>query len=72
MDIKTDKERRERRAIYLGIILIASGIIFNKWFIEITIVPDRAIESLRLIIVIAIFEVIAIVLGAFFLIQRPV
>ena len=34
-----------KRSAYLGAVLIAIGILFNKWFIEATLISDHRIEA---------------------------
>ena len=56
---------------YLGLILIVMGLIFNKWIIEATIVPDGQIESSATVAMIAMIQAATVILGVYLAIRRP-
>jgi lysophospholipase L1-like esterase len=64
--------KTERKtSYYLGIILIASGILFNKWFIEFTLVPDKNIETSSYDFIIVLFQILSIGFGAYLFMRQP-
>lgn len=56
---------------YLGAALVAVGIIFNKRFIEVTLIPDQQIEALGYVALIYVFQLLVIATGAWLLIKQP-
>jgi lysophospholipase L1-like esterase len=60
-----------KRSAYLGAALIAIGILFNKWFIEATLISDHRIEARGFIAAIYAFELLSVVVGAWLLIKQP-
>ena len=60
-----------KRSAYLGAVLIAIGILFNKWFIEATLISDHRIEARGFIAAIYAFQLLSVVLGAWLLIKQP-
>jgi len=60
-----------KRSAYLGAVLIAIGILFNKWFIEATLISDHRIEAGGFIAAIYAFQLLSVVLGAWLLIKQP-
>lgn len=56
---------------YLGVAFVALGLLANKWFIEIVLTSDGAIESQSIIAAIYSLQTILIASGAFLLIKRP-
>jgi lysophospholipase L1-like esterase len=60
-----------KKSAYVGVALIAIGILFNKSFIEATIIPDQHLELPRYVAFIYIFQFLAIAAGTFLLIKRP-
>jgi hypothetical protein len=60
-----------KTSLYVGIVLIALGILFNKWLIEITIVPDSNLESGQLNFIVLAIQLTAISVGAYLVIKRP-
>ena len=65
------KKVGNKKSVYLGILLVLMGVLFNKWFIELTIVVDKDIDSPEFLTVIVAIEVIFILVGMFLLIKRP-
>ena len=60
-----------KKSVYLGAALVAIGILFNKLFIEVTIIPDKHIELPNYVALIYIFQLLAIAAGTFLLIKQP-
>jgi lysophospholipase L1-like esterase len=60
-----------RSALFVGAALIALGVLFNKRFIELTLIPDQRIEAPYYIAAIYALELVTIALGAWLLIKRP-
>src|SRR6185503_20469792 len=56
---------------YLGAALIAIGILFNKWFIEATLISDHRIEARGFIAVIYAFQLLSVVVGAWLVLKQP-
>src|SRR5215510_8307705 len=56
---------------YLGAALLAIGILFNRRFIEVILIPDQRIESPGYIAIIYVFQLLAIAVGAWLLIKQP-
>jgi hypothetical protein len=67
----TNEASGRRPALYLGAALVANGVLFNRRFIEIALIPDGRIDAPRYLAVIYGFQLLAIVVGAFLLIKRP-
>jgi len=61
---------RRKEPIYLGILLIVTGI-FLKRVIELTLVPDARIESRIYLVVLYAFQLLAIVSGILLLVKQP-
>ena len=59
------------RSAFLGAALIAIGLLINKRFIELTLIPDQKIEASGYIALIYVFEFLAIALGTYLLIKQP-
>ena len=59
-----------KKPVYLGIILIATGI-FLRRFVELTLVSDQRIESPTYLAFIFVFQLLAIASGIFLLIKQP-
>jgi len=62
---------QSKKSLYLGLALIASGILFNKWFIETTLVADEVIRSSSYSLIIILFEIISVIIGSYLLIKQP-
>ena len=60
-----------KRSAFLGAALIAIGILCNKRFIELALIPDQRIEAPAYIAVIYVFQVLVIAVGAWLLIKQP-
>ncbi|MCH7745367.1 MAG: hypothetical protein IIC84_04755, partial [Chloroflexi bacterium] len=60
-----------RGAIYIGVVSIILGVLFNKWLMETALVSDNQIESPEFIAIIFMFQAVAIGLGAYLLVKRP-
>ena len=60
-----------KKTAYVGAALVALGIIFNKFLIEATLVPDKQIDLPGYVILIYAFQVLAIASGAYLLIKQP-
>src|SRR6185369_7249599 len=60
-----------RKSAYLGMALIVVGILFNRRFIEVAFIPDQRIESHVYVAAIYVFQLLAIVAGAWLLIKQP-
>ena len=60
-----------KRSAYLGAALIAIGILFNKWFIEATLISDHRIEARGFIAVIYAFQLLSVVVGAWLVLKQP-
>ena len=60
-----------KTSAYLGVALIAIGILFNKWFIEATLISDHRIEARGFIAAIYTFQLLSVVVGAWLLIKQP-
>jgi len=60
-----------KTSAFLGVALIATGILFNKRFIEITIIPDQRIEAPGYVAAIYVFQLLVIAVGAWLLIKQP-
>jgi lysophospholipase L1-like esterase len=60
-----------KTSVYLGITLVGIGVIFNKPFIELTIVPDKNIDAPIYQTIIFINQIISIISGIFFIIKQP-
>ena len=60
-----------KRSAYFGAALIAIGILFNKWFIEATLISDHRIEARGFIAAIYAFQLLSVVVGAWLLIKQP-
>jgi lysophospholipase L1-like esterase len=66
-----NKPRIQRKeSVYLGIILIAVGILL-KWLIESTLVSDMRIESRLYGTLILVVQILMVVTGVFLLIRQP-
>jgi len=63
-------EMRRPKPIYLGVILITAGV-FLKRFVELTLVADMRIESATYLILIYVFQLLAIISGTFLLLKQP-
>ena len=59
------------KSAYLGAALVAVGILFNKFLIEATIVPDKQIELPSFVTLIYVFQLLAIASGLYLLIKQP-
>jgi lysophospholipase L1-like esterase len=57
--------------VYLGMALIAFGILFNKKFIELAFVPDKHLELSGYVALIYVFQLLAIASGVLLLIKQP-
>jgi len=71
MYTKSRNKVQRKKAFYLGFILIALGILCNKWVLEITIVPDKAIEFFPYVLLIYVFQVIILISGLYLIIRKP-
>jgi lysophospholipase L1-like esterase len=60
-----------KKSAYLGATFFAFGILFNKFLIEATIVPDKQLELSGYIAMIYVFQFLAIASGAYLLIKQP-
>ena len=60
-----------KKSAYLGAAFVALGILFNKYLIEATLVPDKQIDLPGYVALIYAFQVLAIASGAYLLIKRP-
>ena len=66
LSIRSYVKGAPRQALfYLGLILIVMGLIFNKWIIEATIVPDGDIESSATVAMVAMIEAATVILGVY-------
>jgi lysophospholipase L1-like esterase len=61
---------QRKEPIYLGIVLIVTGIILKR-LIELTLIPDMRIESSTYLGLLYAFQLLAIVAGLFLLIKQP-
>jgi lysophospholipase L1-like esterase len=61
---------RNRTPIYLGVFLIAFGIL-SKPLVELTLVPDTQIESPTYLALLLAFQLLAIASGTFLIIKQP-
>lgn len=59
-----------KEPVYLGLILIAAGILFKR-FVELTLTSDQRIESPTFLALIYAFQILAIISGLFLLIKQP-
>jgi len=59
-----------KKPVYLGLILIAAGILFRR-FVELTLTSDQRIESPTYLVLIYAFQILAIISGLFLLIKQP-
>ena len=64
------KNTSQRAAFYLGVVLIAIGVLL-RWLIEQTLVSDNRIESPLYGALIYAFQILAIAAGTFLLIRQP-
>lgn len=55
----------------VGIALVGLGLVFNKWLLEATVVPDGRITSWRSLLFIAATQVFLIGLGVGIIVKRP-
>jgi lysophospholipase L1-like esterase len=62
---------QNKKSFYLGIALIALGLIFNKRFIEVTVVTDKIIESFSYSLIIILFEIISVIIGTYLVMKQP-
>ena len=62
---------QNKKPLYLGIAFIVLGIIFNKRFIETTIVADKMIESFSFSLIIILVEIVSVITGTYLLIKQP-
>lgn len=60
-----------QKSAYLGAALVAVGILFNKPFIEATIIPDKQIDLPINVALIYVFQLLAIASGTYLLIKQP-
>jgi lysophospholipase L1-like esterase len=60
-----------KKSAYLGATIAVFGILFNKLFIEVAIVPDKRIELPLYVALIYIFQLLAIASGTFLIIKQP-
>ena len=60
-----------KKSAYLGLALVAIGILFNRKFIELTIIPDQRLELPIYIVFVYVVQVLAIVSGILLLIKKP-
>src|SRR6266508_379210 len=59
-----------KKPVYLGLILIATGIFFRR-FVELTLVSDQRIESPTYLACFFVIQLLAIASGIFLLIKQP-
>jgi hypothetical protein len=62
---------KRRKSLYAGLTLIAIGILCNKWFLELTIVADKKIDSSFFVLFIVLFQIAAILVGLYLIVRRP-
>lgn len=60
-----------KTSAYLGVAFVAIGLLFNKLVIEITLIPDKHIESPSYVTAIYVFQLLAIATGVFLLLKQP-
>ena len=68
-----DKTKTEKKnaSLYLGLLLVTTGILSNKWLLEWLLADDGKIESAMENIIIAIFQIVLILAGLFLILKRP-
>ena len=64
-------KKYRKKSVYLGAALVAIGILFNKLFIEVILIPDKHIELPLYVALIYLFQLVAIAAGTFLLIKQP-
>jgi hypothetical protein len=60
-----------KAALYLGGILVAAGLLAGKWTLPVLFSPDRHIDSLVAVLVIALVQLSALGAGLYLLMRRP-
>jgi hypothetical protein len=66
-----EKRTQRKRSFYAGLVLIASGVLCNKWFLELTVVSDHKIETFSFILFIFLFQIAAIIIGLYLVVRQP-
>ena len=66
-----NRKIKNKNTAFLGVALIAIGILFNKQFIESTIISDKQLDSPIYVARLYAFQVLAIVSGTYLLIRQP-
>lgn len=71
MDTVSGRSIRSKASRYLGVILLAVGILCNRWILENTIVPDGSIASPPYVLSIYILQIMTLLAGLYLTIRRP-
>lgn len=69
--MNTSEPKKNRGSLYLGLFLIVTGILSNKWILERFLADDGKIESAMENIIIAIFQIVLILFGLLLVLKRP-
>jgi lysophospholipase L1-like esterase len=69
--MKMNRKIFNKKSAYVGAALIVAGILFNKQFIEATLISDQRIESHVYIAAIYVFQLLAIAAGVWLLVKQP-
>lgn len=63
--------RRPGRAIWLGALLIFTGLSVNKWSVEQTLIPDRRLEGTINVLIITGFQILLLLAGLWVIWRKP-